>query len=65
MPIKIVRQGKDPRLDTMAGTCSNCKTGVECLRHECNSTSDQRDGDWYSVVCPVCKRDITMTKKVE
>lgn len=57
--MKVIKQGTDPSTQPIHATCSNCKTEVEFLPHEARYSSDQRDGDFYSVDCPTCNRTIT------
>lgn len=57
--MKVIKQGIDPATKEIRATCSNCKTEIEFLPHEARYSSDQRDGDFYSVDCPTCKRIIT------
>lgn len=57
--MKIITKGSDPSTVPMRATCSNCKTEIEFLPHEAKYTSEQRDGDFYQIACPVCSHTIT------
>lgn len=53
--MKILSRGIKPEDKIFRGTCQNCKTEFECLRHEgtyFNGT--QRDDAFLRVTCPVC-----------
>lgn len=53
--MKILSRGIKPEDKIFRGTCSNCKTEYECLRHEGTYEYDQRDGGGFlRVTCPVC-----------
>ena len=54
MAIRVTKHGALPDHDVFAGTCYRCKTEVEFERVDARLTSDQRDGDYLSVDCPVC-----------
>jgi hypothetical protein len=58
--VKLKREGKLPQERLMEGECSNCKCAIECKQGEAEHTSDQRDGDFYSIKCPTngCGRTI-------
>lgn len=56
--MKIIQQGKNPNEKVYRATCRNCSTEIEFERHEANYHHDQRDGDYLSVPCPTCRRDI-------
>ena len=57
--MKIISKGVDPATVPIIASCSKCKTQIEFLPCEAKYTSDQRDGDFYSIACPVCKSTIT------
>lgn len=57
--MKIIQKGVDPATQPIMATCNNCKTTVEFLPSEATYRSDQRDGDYYLLDCPVCNRAIT------
>ena len=53
--MKIIRRGKKPEEKKAQGTCHRCNSLVEVEASECKRHSDQREGDYYSFDCPVCK----------
>ncbi len=57
--MKIISKGVDPATVPIMASCNKCKTTVEFMPAEAQYTSDQRDGDFYTVDCPVCKSKIT------
>lgn len=56
--MKIIRKGIDPKNRRMTGTCNNCSTEIECIASEAEVHSDIRDGNYYTVRCPVCEYSI-------
>ena len=66
MTIKIITKGVDPKTTPLRGTCSNCRTEVECTQQDATPTesSDQRDFGSFHVKCPVCSASIYMRKYV-
>jgi DNA-directed RNA polymerase subunit RPC12/RpoP len=52
--MEILIRGTSPKEKTYDGTCLTCRTTVRFLAVEGKVTRDQRDGDYISVVCPVC-----------
>lgn len=57
--MKIISKGTDPATVPLYATCNKCKTQIEFLPHEAKFRSDQRDGDYYTITCPVCQAAIT------
>lgn len=57
--IMIIKRGEVPANKIFRGFCMNCKTEVEFPRRAAKYNSDQRDGDFLSVDCPVCNNLIT------
>lgn len=57
--MKIIREGRDPKTIPMLASCNHCKTQVEFLPIEAKYVSNQREGDYYQVDCPVCNHQIT------
>lgn len=57
--MKIIRQGIDPAKQTVEVECNRCRTVIEFLPIEAKYVSDQRDGDFYQIDCPVCNHKIT------
>jgi hypothetical protein len=56
--MRIIKEGIDPLEMIYRATCTYCKTEIEFARKEANVTYDQREGDWLSVQCPLCKNSI-------
>jgi hypothetical protein len=54
--MKIIKEGQHPSTFRYRGQCTTCKSVVEFEANEVRSNHDQRDGDWHSAPCPVCKR---------
>lgn len=52
--MKILKMGERPEDKIHHGTCYRCHTEIEFSRSEGTITSDQREGDYVSVNCPVC-----------
>ena len=57
--MKIIKEGVDPATQPMYATCSRCRTQIQFLPGEASYHSDQRDGDFYQIKCPVCPAMIT------
>lgn len=57
--MRVIRQGQDPRLTPVTCTCAQCRSEIEFLPHEAKLVSDQREGDFYQLMCPVCSSTIT------
>jgi len=57
--MKILKHGKkfnDRR--KFKGSCDVCGCVVECAKREIKMTMDQRDGDYWWVLCPECSHHI-------
>lgn len=57
--MKIIKRGTDPKAEPLRATCNNCQTVFEFHPIEAKYSSDQRDGDFYSIACPVCNQVVT------
>lgn len=57
--MKVISKGIDPATVPLQCTCGQCRSVIEFLPHEAKYTSDQRDGDFYKIQCPVCGTAIT------
>ena len=58
--IRVVKYGKDPATaDPLRVTCRNCRSVIEFLPSDVITRHDPRDGDYYEITCPVCKRECT------
>ena len=69
MAIKIISKGVDPKTTPLRGTCSNCRTEVECQQSDAKYNDnydcrDPRESAYYSVVCPVCSSGIYLRKYI-
>jgi RNase P subunit RPR2 len=59
--VKITKVGSRPEDKEYRASCRNCKSEVEFRRNEAEYISDQRDGDFLSVRCPICGNLIAVT----
>jgi RNase P subunit RPR2 len=57
--MEILHRGIAPSERTHEATCSTCKTKIRFVQHEAKYNSDQREGDYLSITCPVCSHIIT------
>jgi RNase P subunit RPR2 len=57
--MRIIKEGKLPEEILKRLTCSHCHTEFEFAMKEAKYNSDQRDGDYYTIPCPLCCRTIT------
>lgn len=57
--MRIVKHGTAPGDHKLKAKCPNCGTVIEFMQAEAEYVSDQRDGDYLRIKCPVCPRDIT------
>lgn len=51
--MKIIKEGKLPEKKTYKTSCSNCGTEFEFKQEEAEFVSDQRDGDYLKIHCPL------------
>ena len=56
--MRIIEKGVSPDDKTYRERCGYCKTLFEFDRKEAKFTSDQRDGDFLTVMCPTCARPV-------
>jgi RNase P subunit RPR2 len=63
MTIKVIRRGHLPQNDQFDATCRKCHSEIQFLRSDGRFTSDQRDGDFLTVDCPVCGDPIHVDAK--
>jgi endogenous inhibitor of DNA gyrase (YacG/DUF329 family) len=56
--MEIIKRGTLPSERQYSGTCSTCGTQVKFKEGEARFHSDQRDGDFITVDCPVCGKII-------
>jgi RNase P subunit RPR2 len=57
--MRIIRRGVLPEEKIYRASCNHCKTEVEFTGAEGRLKYDQRDGNFYTVTCPVCNNLIT------
>jgi hypothetical protein len=57
--MKVIHQGNNPATVPLQCTCGQCRSVIEFLPFEAKRTFDQREGDFYSITCPVCQFTIT------
>lgn len=57
--MKIIERGTKPTDKVYTVRCRQCETKFEFEKHEGKVTCDQRDGDYISIVCPVCLNQVT------
>lgn len=59
MAIEIVRRGKPKEEKEYQAGCRYCGTIIKFKRGDAKYQSDQREGDYLVVDCPICTRQIT------
>lgn len=57
--MRIVKHGKPYGDQKHKLKCPGCGTVIETLTSELKRVTDQRDGDYWTIPCPVCPRAIT------
>ncbi len=57
--MRIISRGEVPDLKPIRFECNYCKTVFEATRQEASLVSDQRDGNFWTCLCPVCTRGAT------
>lgn len=58
MAIEVINRGHLPENDQFEAKCNHCKSDLRFLRSDARFTSDQRDGDFVTVDCPVCSHAV-------
>ena len=53
--MRVLRRGTPPEELVHYCECTRCKSVLQFLRGEAKYQDDQRDGDYLSISCPVCK----------
>lgn len=56
--MEILHKGTPREERTWLGTCHWCKSKMRAFERELKITSCQRDGDFGSAPCPVCKQTV-------
>lgn len=59
--MKIIKRGTIPSERRWEFTCRNCGTVFEIAQAEAKLVSDQRDGDYLAIDCPVCDKQCTQS----
>ncbi len=64
MTLRVTKEGQIPGDREMIGTCYHCKTEVECLQADADSSTD-RNETCFTVACPLkgCFSNIILTHK--
>jgi ribosomal protein S27E len=57
--MRIIKHGKPDGDQKHKIKCQGCGTVIEALTSELTRVTDQRDGDFWKIPCPVCPRLIT------
>lgn len=57
--MKIIKHGTPPGDKKHVVKCGGCGTKLEFLTSEAERVTDQRDGDFWRIQCPICPRAIT------
>ena len=57
--MRIIKKGKISEEKEYELQCKNCSTVFAFFRKEVDFHYDQRDGNFVSVSCPLCKKLIT------
>ena len=57
MAIQIIQRGVLPAAVRYKTECRHCNTIFSFLKSDARLTDDQRDGDFYTIKCPVCSKD--------
>jgi len=58
--VRIIQRGTPPEGRKIKASCQRCHTKVEFTAREARLVPDPRDGDYYSVSCPVCHEPINV-----
>jgi len=60
--MKIIERGTDPDKRWITTTCVNCLTKFKFKAKEATLVHDQRDGDYFEIKCPLCKKSVIKDK---
>ena len=61
---KITKVGELPGKHILSARCNSCKTEFEFAAQEAEYKSDQREGDYYEIACPLPGCGKTVLKSV-
>ena len=56
--MRVLKRGAKKEEIKYIGKCYNCNSIIEAIGKEVKHNYDQRDGDYNTIVCPICN-DIT------
>lgn len=56
--MEILSRGTLPEEREHIATCGYCNTKIKFIQSEAKYVPDQRDGDFLTIGCPVCSRQI-------
>jgi hypothetical protein len=56
--MRVIKPGKRPEDEEIELTCGHCGAVIAVVISEMECVPDQRDGDYYSIRCPMCQRRI-------
>ena len=57
MAIQIIQRGVLPAAIRYKTKCRHCNTIFSFLKSDARLIDDQRDGNFYTLECPVCSKD--------
>jgi len=57
--IKVIRKGTPPEETPIQVECRRCRSVLEFVPASVKRVFDQRDGDFYQFLCPVCGTTVT------
>lgn len=59
MAVRILVPGRVPEEAPMDAKCGHCGCQFQFTAQDAKRVSDQRDGDFWSIACPTCRRPVT------
>jgi hypothetical protein len=62
MTVKIIVPGILPEEKIITGKCLNCKCSFTFNPPDAKLVLDTRDGDYYSIACPTCGYQCTVSE---
>ncbi|VDS07532.1 hypothetical protein PARHAE_00709 [Paracoccus haematequi] len=57
--VEIIKRGQPKGERVHDITCRYCDSELRFREHEAKITHDQREGDFMTITCPVCKGSLT------
>jgi endogenous inhibitor of DNA gyrase (YacG/DUF329 family) len=58
--VEILKRGTPPAEARLTRECRRCGTEFRFTRSEATFHTDQRDGDYLEIACPVCGKPVTV-----